>query len=77
MQVALAQALAGAGEHAEAVRMIEPVIEAGEALGVAGLALGVRYEARARIAIRMQDRRGVRPLRTSCADEYKKSKNPA
>jgi len=76
VQVALAQALALAGEHAEAVGMIEPVIEAAERLGVAGLALGVRYEARARIALQMQDHAAFERFTTSCAHEYHKSRNP-
>jgi tetratricopeptide (TPR) repeat protein len=76
VHVALALALARAGEHAAAVRMIDDVIGTAEKLGIAGLALGVRYEARARIALAMQDRAAFAHFLACCANEYRKGKNP-
>jgi tetratricopeptide (TPR) repeat protein len=76
VHVAMAQALARAGEHAAAVRMIDEVIAVAEKLGVEGLALGVRYEARARIALAMEDRAAFDHFAACCANEYGKSKNP-
>jgi tetratricopeptide (TPR) repeat protein len=75
--VGLAQALAAAGEHQEALRTLDPIIAASEQLGSAGHALGVLYEARARIAIRMSDREGFERFAELCGSEYRKARNAA
>jgi predicted ATPase len=73
----LAESLAVAGEHAEAVEMIEAVIAAAEHVGRAGLALGSLYEGRARIAIHMHDAPAFERAAERCAAEYQKARNPA
>jgi tetratricopeptide (TPR) repeat protein len=75
--VGLSQALAEAGEHAQAVRTIETLIDSNRELGCAGLALGMLYETRARIASRMRDPVAFERFAELCATEYKKAHNPA
>jgi tetratricopeptide (TPR) repeat protein len=77
VHVATALALARAGRYEPAVQMIERVIEGAEQLGVFGLALGVRYEARARIALWMKDRAAFDHYAACCANEYQLGKNPS
>jgi hypothetical protein len=77
VQLEFAQILARAGEHDEALTLMESVIELGEALGMEGLSLGMLYEARARIAIEMGDRAGFDRYAELCAREYDKGKSPA
>jgi Protein kinase domain/AAA ATPase domain len=72
-----ARTLAVAGRHAEALAMIDPVIQLIESSGSSGLALGTFYEMRARIAITMADRAGFEQFAELCAREYKKGNNPA
>src|SRR5690606_27575904 len=76
VRVATALALASAGQYEPAVQMIEQAIERAEKLNVCGLALGVRYEARARIALLMQDRTAFDHYAACCANEYRLGKNP-
>jgi hypothetical protein len=68
---------AAAGLHAEAVAILEPQIQQVESAGSRGLALGVFYEARARIAIAMRDKRGFEQHAEQCAREYGLKPNPA
>jgi tetratricopeptide (TPR) repeat protein len=75
--IGLAQALAAAGEYEQALATLEPIIDSSVALGSAGFALGVLYEARARIAIRMGDRAGFARFAELCAAEYKRARNSA
>jgi tetratricopeptide (TPR) repeat protein len=75
--IGLAHALAARGDHQEALSTIEPVIESAERVGSAGLALGVLYETRARIAIRMRDTDALARYAELCGAEFKKARNPA
>jgi serine/threonine protein kinase/tetratricopeptide (TPR) repeat protein len=77
IQLELALVLARAGEHEQALELIGLVIAWGEGVGLSGLALGVLYEARARIAIWMQDSAAFEHFAELCASEYQKGKNPA
>jgi tetratricopeptide (TPR) repeat protein len=74
--VAAAQVLARAGEHAEALALIEATMHACEQMGRSGFALGRLYEARARIAIHMQDKTSFDHFVERCVGEYIKAKNP-
>jgi hypothetical protein len=71
------QLLVADGEYAEAVRTLDEVIDSGQRLGRAGLALASLYETRARIAIRMQDAAAFERYAELCAHEYKRAENPA
>jgi tetratricopeptide (TPR) repeat protein len=74
--VELAQVLARKGEHRRALDMIDAVVAEGQRLRMAGLSLGLLYEARARIAICMRDRPLFERSAELCAIEYKKGRNP-
>jgi serine/threonine-protein kinase len=75
--IGFAEALAACGEPEDAVRTIDPLIETCEKLGCAGLSLGMLYEARARIALHMDDEEAQGHFAELCAREYKKAGNPA
>jgi hypothetical protein len=75
--IGFATALARSGEHASAVRLLETAIAQRKQFGVAGLALGVLYEARARIAIMQGNRADVARFAELCASEYRIGHNPA
>jgi tetratricopeptide (TPR) repeat protein/tRNA A-37 threonylcarbamoyl transferase component Bud32 len=67
-----AQAWARAGQHARAVATMDQVVEAAERLGSSGLVLGALLEARARIAIWMDDREAFEKYAKRCAAEFNK-----
>jgi hypothetical protein len=71
-----AHALLRAGQHEQAIQMLDPMIDMLESLGSSGLALGVFYDARARIAMAVGDRASFDLFATRCASEYRKGKNP-
>jgi len=71
-----AEALARAGEHQQAVQLLDPVIAWLEAAGASGLMIGMFYDARARLAIALADRPGFEHFAALCAHEYGKGKNP-
>jgi hypothetical protein len=75
--LATAVALAADGQRAPALQLVEGVIASSEALGMGGLSLGAVYEARARIAIALDDRPTFERFAERCAAEYKKGNNPA
>jgi tetratricopeptide (TPR) repeat protein len=75
--IGLAQAFAAAGRFPEALSTLEPFIDSREKLGCEGLALGILYETRARLAIRAGDRGGFERSAELCAHEYRKANNPA
>jgi len=75
MESALAFAVAGQSERA--LGIIEPLTQHIESIGAHGLALGVFYEARARIAIALLDRAGFERAAESCAREFSRSPNAA
>ena len=77
LHVAAAYAFARTGDHQRALAIIESVVESGERLGQSGLALGVLYEARARIAIWVSDRTTFEHFSERCAEQYNRAKNPA
>jgi tetratricopeptide (TPR) repeat protein/predicted Ser/Thr protein kinase len=77
LHLARAIALARAGEHARAERLITTVSTRAEQAGCAGLALGIMYETGARVAMAMGDRAGFDSYCERCAIEYEKSQNPA
>jgi tetratricopeptide (TPR) repeat protein len=77
IQLQLAHVLARMGQHDEALAIITRVVESGEQAGMAGLALGSLYEARARTAIWMRDKEAFEHFAELCAREYRKGKNPA
>ncbi|HKP58117.1 MAG TPA: protein kinase [Polyangiales bacterium] len=70
------QALSAERQHDEAVRSADALIERFRGLGCEGLALGVVYELRARIALGMDDRAGYQRYSELCADEFHKARNP-
>ena len=72
----IARTLAVADRHADALRIMDPLIEYVEARGSRGLALGIFFEARARIAISMRDRDAFERYAERCAFEYD-CQNPA
>jgi len=74
MEVALLEAQAG--EFAAATERLDALIRDREAVGAAGLALGVFYEARARVAIWMDDRAGFERFAALCAAEFAKGQSP-
>jgi tetratricopeptide (TPR) repeat protein len=73
----LAIALAQGGEYAQALALLDSVIAVCERLHMGGLSLGAVYEARARIAIWMNDGDAFARYSELCAVEYKKGRNPA
>jgi hypothetical protein len=77
VQQAYAQALGRAGRHAEALALCESAIATSEKLGCQGVSLATMYEARARIAIAMDDEPAFQRAVDRCATEYKKGKSPA
>jgi tetratricopeptide (TPR) repeat protein len=72
-----ARTYAALGRHAEALAMIDPLLQLIESSGSRGLALGTFYETRARIAISMADRAAFEQYAELCAHEYKRGNNPA
>jgi tetratricopeptide (TPR) repeat protein len=75
ISIGLAKALCDLGRHAAAVSAIEAAIDRSERLGSEGLALGVLYETRARVAIDMGDQSAFKRFAERCAHEYKKARN--
>jgi hypothetical protein len=75
--LAFAQALGKSGEFAEALEVIGAVIAGCERTRMGGLPLGAVYEARARIAIWMNDPDAFAHYTELCAAEYRKGRNPA
>jgi hypothetical protein len=73
----VAIALARAGHHDEAVHVLTPQMEMAERTGRTGLAVGMLYEARARIAIEAGDAAKFEEYVRRCQAEYLKSHNPA
>jgi hypothetical protein len=65
-----------AGEFDRAVQRLDTLIREREAAGATGLALGSCYEARARVAIWMNDRAGFERVAAQCATEYAKGQSP-
>jgi hypothetical protein len=65
-----------AGEHERAIERITSAIAEREATGVTGFPLGMFYETRARIAIRMRDREAFEAAAAKCATEYAKHPSP-
>ncbi|HKU42949.1 MAG TPA: protein kinase [Polyangiales bacterium] len=76
MVLEMARALSTSGRDAEALALLEPLIARVEARGARGLALGVFFEARARIALAMRDRAAFERYSERCAFEYD-CQNPA
>jgi hypothetical protein len=70
-------AFAAAGDSDRALAILEPLTLHIESIGARGLALGMFYEARARIAILMRDRAGFALAVERCATEYQRGRNPA
>jgi hypothetical protein len=77
LRTEMAEVLAVAGQHDDAIAMIEAVIASAETQGRAGLALGSAYESRARIAIHMRDKAAFTRAAERCASEYQTARNPA
>jgi tRNA A-37 threonylcarbamoyl transferase component Bud32 len=77
VQLAVALALARAGENERAQALIDEPIAAAEALGMVGLSLGALYEARARMAIWSGEQASFEQYAERCAGEYRKGRNPA
>jgi tetratricopeptide (TPR) repeat protein/tRNA A-37 threonylcarbamoyl transferase component Bud32 len=67
---------AQAGEFDRATERLDALIRDREAVGAGGLALGMCYEARARVAIWMQDRAGFERFAAQCATEFAKGQSP-
>jgi hypothetical protein len=77
VSLAFALALGRNGEYPEAISLMDSVIAVSEGLRMSGLPIGAVYEARARIAIWMNDRTAFARYSELCAAEYKKGRNPA
>jgi tetratricopeptide (TPR) repeat protein len=77
LHLELAQALAEAGQHERALQLIEPWLLWAREHGVTGLTAGHIYEARARVALSMQDRAAFEDYCERCAEEYRRGSNPA
>jgi len=75
LRVALALSLTRAGRAAEGLPLIESAIATFEAPGRSGIVLGVAYEARARIALAMDDAIAFEHAAKCCAREYGRGKN--
>ena len=75
LTLGLCAVFSAAGQWEDAVRTIEARIEASVALGSAGMSLGVLYEARARLAVRMADPAGFEHFAELCAAQYKLARN--
>jgi tetratricopeptide (TPR) repeat protein len=69
--------LARANECERALQALEPVMRQVEELGRVGLSAGLVYEARARIALAMNDVQTFTHFTDRCAVELGKSQNPA
>lgn len=78
MEVGLeaALALAHVGRCDEALRVLTPLLQEAEELQQAGYAVGVLYEARARIAIAADDQAAFQLAVERCTREYNKAENP-
>jgi hypothetical protein len=74
--MAAALVMSAAGDNAAALGLIEPPIETAVTLGRSGFVTGQLYEARARIAIAMQDPEAFELWAERCAHEYEKAENP-
>jgi hypothetical protein len=75
LRVALALSLTRTGRAAEALPLIESAIASLEAPGRSAIVLGVAYEARARIALAMDDAIAFERAAKCCAREYGRGKN--
>jgi hypothetical protein len=71
----VARLWAETGREAEAVAMFDALLAQEVPLGTSGLALGVVFEHRARIALALRDRATFELYAERCAVEYKKGKN--
>jgi hypothetical protein len=76
IKIAYALALARAGRTDEAVSVIDAGLALIERPGRTGIALGVAYEARARIALAQNDMPAFERFVARCADEYRRGNNP-
>ena len=77
LQRALALACAAGGQHARAAAILDAAIEYCRPLGMAGLAIGGLYEARALVAVQVSDQTAFERAAEACATEYKRARNPA
>jgi tetratricopeptide (TPR) repeat protein len=77
IETPLALAHAALGEHEAAIARLQRVIEQFERLGSAGVPLGNAYEARARVAVLMNDTASFRRYSALCAEQYRAGHNPA
>lgn len=77
LRLEYALALVQADQAEQAAAMVDGLIQGAEAMGSSGLALGVFYEARARVAIAMGDAQGFERYSAQCAHEYKKGRSSA
>jgi serine/threonine-protein kinase len=68
---------ASAGQFPQSLAIIDPLTQHVESIGARGLALGMFFEARARIAIAMRDRESFERAAERCAREYQRGQNPA
>jgi hypothetical protein len=69
-------AIAKAGDPQEGLRLIEEQLRANEAWGLQGLAIGLGYEARARLAILMGDAEAFEHYLDRCSQTYEIAQNP-
>jgi hypothetical protein len=73
----LAEALVKVGRLDEAAHYADRCVHEAEVLGSRGVFLGIRYEARARVALAMGDRETFSKMAASCAREYRPGQNSA
>jgi hypothetical protein len=76
VHVATARALTQLGQTSEAAGLLDRVIEVARARGQTGVSIGSMYEARARLANHMGERRQFERNAQLCAAEYRKGNSP-
>ncbi len=77
IRISLALAEAAAGEGESAVADVETAIAAYRRAGMTGLYLGNAHEARARVALLLDDREAFSTHARLCAEQYRAGDNPA
>jgi hypothetical protein len=77
LYAAAAVALARAGEHARAVRLLDNAIAHSQDVGRKGIPIGALYFGRARLAIAANDRTEFEHFAELCAEEFKSTRNPS
>jgi tetratricopeptide (TPR) repeat protein len=73
---ALARALAQSGEYGEAVQLADDMLAGLRAFGASAVMSGVAHEARARIALAMNDAAAFEHFARLCGNDFNRGRNP-